>query len=1053
MEIVKNPDFDPSEFFSVPNTQVSTFSSQPLAELEEQDLRINLFPSSHSQDTIPDSQDNSGNSLSQRKFSNPESHPPVSPIQSQDSATQERHQDDASATLGIDSHIPSRQPQSLILESNQLRGYTNPESRITSFAQATSAAVEEAESAPSNPTQDPVYFTQPAVTHFFEEPPSPLSSLNDEAARDVVVESTPNIHNRPRAKTPTESQGAQIQQHHFSSVDIISDSNSTADQGTATMSEEQSGRKERPSAVDELRNAFTLNSPTEEDRNVGTLVDEGTADETNNVQQVEAVVDKLDEPMASGALDGAVLNTEPPPRLSATQELHNIVDMAFSQPLMGTPSATLDSEPDLGVPPTTITPADIVGIDPSQGVAPSDIFEGSSNVVSMHQPEQPDLSSRTSRDGSVGPVPMQHVVTLPFQSSLRPTYDETLLEQRRAVTNFGEIFSASEYVEPDTDLVDKIDKLLNHLYNICDYPQDVVGSSLEHLPPVEQSKYVCDANSKFSFVFELLQGIETDTSFLIVAGTPELLRILCNLTTALEIDYTAEAIDEKSTTSDSAASVTFILADQDFDTTNTDVVVGFDHSFRQSPVAKALSAREIINQPPLLLTLVTTHSIEHIDLEIPGEMHPLQRRNALLAGIVGARKLVDDPDRGYPEPHELASLFYMYLNGKADTILWEPIPIPAEVLDIYESSQTKSQFPSTIEPDNSRKRKLEDDEDDTDEETKRPRTYLEPKFAIAGLTEPPLPDEVVWMLESVKGEAQIKDTDAKTLVPLSALQALAEKVAELERQREFADAEAEYKSAIEGLSKRVKEYERTSSKIYKAHRMALQDRSKYEASAKSAEAALLKAKEQTQKDADKAQAKITELEEQIARLVAPQDGSEDSPLAVSEKLLKEAQANAKRLEERVKLAQNEAEYARVLYQDGSADAATVRGENIDLKKENEELKQKNSDSLASVHKINAEASIAEYLSQIKALAAQLRDRESEVDRVRDELRQLRSVRRDTRQSSVPRSPRMGMMSPRPARANPTSASRGTSPAPLPGIEGGPPSTSAPPNARWNHLRD
>lgn len=1079
----KNPNFDASEFLSVPNTQASTFSSQPVAELEEQDNRISLSSSGHSQETIPDSQDYSGPSFSEGHYIDAGNQSLVALSTTQDEAAVDGDSGNSHSRASASS-IPSRQPAAWPLSHGEPNtpAELNETLRESVLAQ-TAAEVDVQPEAPSSPEHHPLYFTQPDTGHQFVEPQSSISSIATDSIPQGVIESTPEVRvttatesQVPPVQSPTVSQGAQIvEQYQYSAVDIVSDSNSTVAKvtesslkqrdstspaisekrdspqenlGDIEMPDSEEQRRESRSAVDELNSMFTLEPNTELDDNSATLdivpqdehrevISDMPGSESVNIRTTE----NEDGPMASGALDGAAL--ERVPQQSATEALQSIVDMAFSQPEDLAPSGTLAPG---DVHHTTISPADIVGIDVSQGIAPSDVFDTSSNVIPMNQ-QYETQSPPKSRSGTETPVQMHHLVTLPFQSSLRPTYDETLLESRRAVTAFGEIFNSPEFTEPEPDLVDKIDQLLNKLYNICDYPQDVVGTSLERLPPLEQTKYCCDVNSKFSFVFELLQGIETDMSFLIIASSTELLSLLFNVADALEIGCTARALNKRNDYSDSAASVTLILSNEQFDISEIDVVVGFDHTFRQSPVAQTVSEGDNATQPPLVLTLITTHSIEHIDMQLPAGMHALERRNALLSGIVNARKLVDDPDRGYPEPHELASLFYEYINGKAESIIWEPVPLPSEVLDIYESSQMQSQIPATVEQDNSRKRKLDEDEDE--DAAKRLRTITAPE-AIGGITEPPLPDDVAWLLESMRPDAAQKHTAAKISVPLSILQVLTEKYAELTRQKEISNTEVEYKTVIESLEKRIKEYERTSSKIYKSHRSALQDRAKYEAGAKAAEAALQKSKDQAQKDSDKFQSKVTEYEARIARLTAAPEGSGESPLARSESLLKESQDKAKSLEERVKLAQKEAEYARALYQDGSSAAGAMRGEINDLRKQNEELQQKSTDSLTAVHKINAEMTTKEYLAQIKALKSEVQEREAEVDRIRDDLRQLKS-RRETRQSSVPRSPRMAMMSPRPGRPFGASTSRATSPAPM--SEAVPLTTSAPGNGRWNHLRE
>lgn len=254
---------------------------------------------------------------------------------------------------------------------------------------------------------------------------------------------------------------------------------------------------------------------------------------------------------------------------------------------------------------------------------------------------------------------------------------------------------------------------------------------------------------------------------------------------------------------------------------------------------------------------------------------------------------------------------------------------------------------------------------------------------------------------------------------------------------------------------RVKEHERTSRKIYKNYREALGDRTLFEKEKLKAEAALQAATAAAQKESDKARAQIEELEANIARLTAGASG-EDSPLAVSERQLKEAQGKIHTLEKRLENAQNDAAYARNLYQDASTAAAELRNENSRLTEQNRALDEAKTATLERVHRMQTEHESKEFLGHIGHLKQQLRDRERELDTLRDDVRQLKNGRRETRQSSVPRSPRMGIMSPRTGRAYAGPASRGTSPAAA-GVDG--PGTQymsvqQQGNGRWgNHLRD
>ncbi|KAJ6785376.1 hypothetical protein PWT90_04537 [Aphanocladium album] len=1093
----KVPNFDPAEYLSVARSQSTSYlSQQALSELEEQDQRLALS-SQISLRTVPDSQEYSGQSLSTAShhknldslvLSLPESDLAVIPdsleragaciaesgAESGDAGNLPERILESSipAEPETNSTIPSRQHDVKEQSFGSVPGLDSTEDR--SIQPPKSPEVGARDFPPASVIETPRFLTQ-------IEANEPSTYLSSSVRRErVSPPSSPAPVRSASQNSRQTSQDAQVVENYFDIVlEKITDSNKTE-----TTSDREQGKYRdsllntegivnfhlhhetsmadgaggftgtQRSAVDELNELFTLN-PVRDAQFLPRDASQPLAIEPGDLE-IAAVhqVPPQNPPATDGSLDPSQWH---PPTVETVDEsdpsssgiAFNTQPEVNAQMLM--PIHPHDEQPG------TISPSDILestgpilAVNPGPmidtlGVIPAAVFGSSAEPIIVGQQSPASPSSSTTSDD---PVLMQHIITLPFQASLRPQYDDILLAYRKHVKDFSEVFSCEEYVEPNPALVGKIDDLFIALRNLCDYPQDVVGTALGQLSPREQVKYACDANPKFCFVFELLQGIETNIRVLIVAQSVELLKLLAHVAEALEIDCAARALESLNNEAHgSACCVTLALPTEEFDIDEFEVVIGFDHSFGSSPVARVLSSEGQAVRPPMVLTLVTTHSIEHIDQQLPGELGALERRNALLAGIVNARKLTSDPDRGYPEPHEIASMFCDFLNGAVEGVLWEPMTLPEDVLDIYMSWQ--SQQPAMAEAEGSRKRKLDDDKE---EEAKRMRTI--PQESTISKEQVPLPDDVRWLLDSVAAAGQIlPGSDVPIRVPLSLLQAVAEKTSELERRIAASDMDAQYKSVIESLDARVREYERTSSKTYQAYRAAVEERTKFEREKKKTDAALLSAQEAAVKESTKLQSKIGELEATVSRLTATGEGEGESPLAASEKLLKETQENVKKLEKRLEHATQDGEYAKNAYQEASSAATRLQNENKELREQNEKLVQRSSDNVTRIHEIQSASTAKTYLKQIEDLRLQMREREMELDRAREELRQART-RRETRQASVPRSPRMGLMSPRTGRPYANPASRGTSPT---GTTEGAAMIGALPagngNGRWNHLRE
>ncbi|KAM3564396.1 hypothetical protein MY1884_000744 [Beauveria asiatica] len=1089
IDIPNAPNFDPAEFFSICASQSTNYPSQSLSELEEQDQRLALS-SQISLRSVPDSQDYSGQSLSTASLhkvidsavsSLPESGCAVIPdsLERQGNRvvstyTENLHEfipeSSIPAETNADSAIPSRQQDA---KEQSFSGVPRFNSTSDSSNQpAQSPQITARDSLSASLGEAPKFLTQLKILEYStlltssphrEQPSPPLSQAGTSPAPqashqashdaqvvpdffDTVLERA--IDGKETNTTPAQDPIRDPQNKYSHIADEIDLEEISMADSTGTQR----------SAVDELNDLFTINPTTDSpaqshDTNQAAATEDGASEifklQNQPSQNPSASVDSLDpshwHPPTVEAVDesdltastsGIAFNTQPDTRAQLLIPMHShegLPGTVSPSEILASAGAVLDhnASPILEAP----------------GVIPAAVFGSSAEriIPGQQSPGSPS-SSATSDD----PVLMHHLVTLPFQASVRPQYDDILLAHRKHVKEFSEVFSNEEYVEPNPSLVEKIDELFCALRNICDYPQDLLGTSLEKLSPRDQVKYACDANPKFNFVFELLQGIETSIRVLIVAQSLELLRLLAHVAATLDIDCSAPALESlHNVSNDSACNVTLALPNEEFDIDDFEVVIGFDHTFGSSPVAQALLRQGQAVRPPMVITLVTTHSIEHIDRQLQGELNPLERRNALLASIVNARKLTSDPDPGYPEPYSIATIFYEFLNGAAEEVFWDPIPVPEDVLDVYMSSQSQSQQPAVAETESSRKRKLDDD---NKEEAKRMRSTF--KESSASKQEVPLPDDVRSLLDSVSAAGQaLPGSRVSIRVPLSVLQAIAEKMSELERRAAASNKESQYKSVIESLEARLREYERTSSKTYQAYRAAIEERTKAEREKTKSDTALQSAQEAAEKQSTKLQTKIGELEVTVSRLTSDSASEGANPLAASEKLLTETQNTVKRLEKRLENATQDGEYAKNAYQEASSAATVLQTENKELKTQNEKLLQRSSENVTKIHEIQSESMAKVYLQQIAELRTQMREREAELDRTREELRQVRA-RRETRQASVPRSPRMGLMSPRIGWPYANPASRGTSPtgtAEGAAIIGALPAGNG--NGRWNHLRE
>ncbi|KAH8177421.1 hypothetical protein LIA77_02503 [Sarocladium implicatum] len=796
---------------------------------------------------------------------------------------------------------------------------------------------------------------------------------------------------------------------------------------------------EKPALDDELDNIFNLDMPSsttvppqqvETHELVGSLT--GTEGPPNShveltiqsqPRETQLPMPEVTQSLASGLSQtiASQVNAAPEEDMSGTLR----VDMPLDEPPQGTitPSDILRS--------AGMTVADII---PSMEEEHFDSLGG--EMGSSRQP--PPMGQGEQEAEGVSPEPsleaydQEELVTLPFNASARDEYMRLVEAYRESIQQYSRHFDpGDEDKEPPPEpLIQQIDDLFRALQNACDYPMDLIGTSLEELGAVEKTKYARDANSKFNFLFELLQGLKTDTRILIVARSADLLRLISYVTEALEIEYVCDALEiHKNASSSSAATVRLALPSDQVTSNDFDLIVGFDNSLsnltlgmkEESPEAKA----------PLTIRLVITHAIDHIDCKVAHDIVPLERRQAIIWAIVMGRHLVSDPERGYKEPYEVAKSFYDFLNGDTEDIDWEPVTLPDDLLMVCIGSQGQDVAPAAYHAESEKGLKRQRDEEDLDE-AKRLKTTSDLDLTI-GNQNAPVSDEVQDMLDAVSiADDALAAHPTTVSIHRIVLQMLAEKFAELYRQQDSSSMDEENKKVIEAQAKQLQSYKRSMNKIYASHRSALEDRNLFERKMKDAEQKLrdaeAKAEKAVDKNTEKLQLRIAALEADNARLLGKdQEGSEETPLAVNEKHLKEAQEKVTVLEKRLTNAREEGDYIREQYRL----AQSAAGEAGQLRAQLEKAEEEAAKNKIRIHEINAANSTRGYLTQISQLETQLRERTVELDRTREELRVSKNGRRETRQSSVPRSPRMGMLSPRaPARSYPSSTSRGGSPVPV-----------------------
>lgn len=255
--------------------------------------------------------------------------------------------------------------------------------------------------------------------------------------------------------------------------------------------------------------------------------------------------------------------------------------------------------------------------------------------------------------------------------------------------------------------------------------------------------------------------------------------------------------------------------------------------------------------------------------------------------------------------------------------------------------------------------------------------------------------------------------------------------------------EEQLRSLAKSLEARLEDYISTIKKLEPKLLQAIADRRKFQAERDEAKTQAIKLNQGIETRVNeilKLRDDNANLEKELAAARTALTNSvvpEIAQLAQVQEELRTQQADKERLEKRISSMQKEIDYTRESYQKGSAYTTELKNELSDLQEQSVVLQRKASENTVRVAEIQRANETKEREERIEELEALLRDRDQELRKKTEELKIKTNGRRETRGTSVPRSPRMGSgaMSPRPRFAQPAGGSRGGSPAPGDAREG------------------
>ncbi|KAK7954344.1 hypothetical protein PG996_015228 [Apiospora saccharicola] len=665
--------------------------------------------------------------------------------------------------------------------------------------------------------------------------------------------------------------------------------------------------------------------------------------------------------------------------------------------------------------------------------------------------------------------PNEHLITLPLANNMRNPYYDEMRKHMNEIDTFIKMFTSAASTPMSPALVYKVNRMLTNMKDICDLPPFMETVGHNGVSAEQISKHARGSNSKFAFIGEFvdeLRRLQSEKKVLILAQTGKPVELL-NTLVRVELERSLKDDDGNPVEMDGPEPIIVVkstIADLSSLPNDFDAVIAFDHTFHASQLRQRDDG-----VVPITMALVISASAQHIDLRISEKPASIERTYMLLLALLRARQLIESPDHGFSEPHAIAKSFATYIEAPDDDFYWTPQELPETVFEDIPSNSQSDLSQSSREVNSQGQLTFRKRPNDNADEPlpKRQRT-----------SQPPLTTDLTHISDSLRsmiGDDSLVHSEKPTM-PMSVerMEAIAAKVAKLEadlvgmrtQRDEFRDLSDRSKKEVDSWDAWVKRMQPRYMAAMRDRGIMKKDRDDARNEAKTLSFKL----SQATKENTTLTTANTELKEKLGEATTSllnSDNPETAKIAKLEKDLQEATDKLASLEKRLALRDNDYCYLQDRYQEASESAAGLANEKLALERRNEELARKADNNILLINQTQSRNENKELSRQVKEQRTIVREREMELGRVREQLAAYKNTRRETRQSPVPRSPRLGVLSPRNAggsRAHSHSAvmgtgSRGTSPAaPSGAYEGG--GGNGPQffgqnggNGRYSHLRE
>ena len=582
-----------------------------------------------------------------------------------------------------------------------------------------------------------------------------------------------------------------------------------------------------------------------------------------------------------------------------------------------------------------------------------------------------------------------HTIPIAIVGSQKDHYSSTVYYYRKAIQRF------LKDDNPDAALVDELKDFVERMRRITmhlDLDNSETVTQYE-VDATHQADWDVKCSAKFRFLKDLFLPLQDkDLTIAIVAQPGKIVNMLGTFLEGKDIPYRRLGTDPPKSLEEQGITKALLL-DTTVDASEAepaDLVIAMENLVRHdTPLVRALRRKGDPWAP--FVSLIVPRTVEHIERCLSPELSEREVARTLVSGIYQFRNDAGRMEPGQQPTKEAAVALGRYLTQTDRSAPW---PITAlTLLEVSDSQEESDLYAESIVSNRAGTKRSREPEDavNTVDQSKRART--EPQRSTAQA-------DVTYVSDLLNDSTQ---SEEKSSAPTAREERLSTLLMDAQQR------EAEHKQALDDLQYRHEDQRNKLLEVTGERDRAIM----------TAQTAVTRfAENQTSMTALRAkrselEAELKEAQERLLEHPIPERADFEALRVVAA----QARADKEKIEAKLQRTEKDLEYVRGKYQSASSAGQELATQNTDLENQVAVLKNKAMGEQVKLRELYLDDVTKNLRNENKKLKAMMKDRETAIKFRDDEILRLKEASRGrmgTRNTSVPRTPRVGSRQSSPA---------------------------------------